>query len=135
MWDKVVEKAINTEIKTSLQPSSRTREINSRCPKNHRPLAKKNKDNAHKKHQDGDKDKDKTKSHNLSFINSQPQTQVSKNNKRQGSCQKGYLVTEVNTNEVAKKNKDKVKDLSHIKCYTCKQKGYYANKCPKKPKN
>ena len=42
-----------------------------------------------------------------------------------------------NTIEVAKKNKDqnKAKDLSFIKCYTCKQKGYYANKYPKKSKN
>ena len=32
------------------------------------------------------------------------------------------LVTGINATEVAKedKNKDKAKDLSHIKCYTCK---------------
>ena len=37
----------------------------------------------------------------------------------------------VNTTEVTKKDKDKdkIKDLSHIECYTCKQKGHYANMC------
>ncbi len=34
-----------------------------------------------------------------------------------------------------KKDKDKVKNLSHIKCYTCKQKDYYTNKYLTKSKN
>lgn len=38
----------------------------------------------------------------------------------------------INTIEVTKNNKDNVKHLSYIKCYTCKQKNYYVNKCPKK---
>ncbi len=37
--------------------------------------------------------------------------------------------------KVTKKDKDKAKNLSYIKCYTCKQKGHYTNKYPKKPKN
>ncbi len=41
----------------------------------------------------------------------------------------------VNATKVVKKDKDKAKDLSHIKYYTCKQKDYYANKYPEKPKN
>ncbi len=44
---------------------------------------------------------------------------------------------EVNVTEIAKndKNKDNTKDLIYIKCYTCKQKGHYANKCIKKSKD
>ncbi len=34
-----------------------------------------------------------------------------------------------------KKDKDKVKDLSHIKYYIYKQKGHYTNICPEKVKN
>lgn len=86
MWDKVVEKTVNAEIKVSLQLPSKTREIDSKCLKGHRPSAKKDKNNTNYKHWDGDKDKDKAKSHNLSSINSQSQTQASKKDKHQGSC-------------------------------------------------
>lgn len=41
----------------------------------------------------------------------------------------------VNITTIAKKNKDKAKNFSHIKCYTYKQKIYYTNKCLKEPKN
>ena len=45
----------------------------------------------------------------------------------------GINATAVRKNKDKDKNK---KDFSNIKCYTCKQKDYYANKCPKKePKN
>ncbi len=64
----------------------------------------------------------------------QPQTQAFKKDKCHGSRQRGYLATGINTTEVAKKDKDKAKDLSHIKCYTCKQKGHYTNKYHKKSK-
>ncbi len=45
-WNKVVEKAIDIEAKANFQLPSRTREIGSRCPRNYRPLVKKNKNNA-----------------------------------------------------------------------------------------
>ena len=43
MWEKIVEKAIDIEAKASLQALSETKEINSRCLKGYRPLAKKKK--------------------------------------------------------------------------------------------
>lgn len=39
----MIEKTIDVEIKASLQSSFKTREINSRCPKDYRLLAKKDK--------------------------------------------------------------------------------------------
>ena len=97
-------------------------------------MVKKNKDNTYWKYRDEafNKDKDMAKSHN-SFFTNQPQMQASKKDKR-GYCG-GHLATRVNTTEVAKKDKDKAKNLSHVKCYTCKQKGHYTNKCLKKSKN
>lgn len=85
-------------------------------------------------------DKDKTKSHNPFFTNaSQPQTQTQtqafKKDKYHQGSHWGYLAIEVNIIEVAKKNKDKVKDLNHIKCYIGKQKDHYTNKYFEKPKN
>ncbi len=130
----MVEKAVDVEAKGNLQPSSKTREIDSRCPKGYSPLFKKNKDNAYWEHHNevSYKDKEKAKSHNPSSTN-QPETQTSK--KRQKCRQGGYLATRVNATEVAKKDQDKAKEMSHVKCYTCKQKGHYINKCPKKSKN
>ncbi len=43
MWDEVVKKAVNVEVKANLQPSSRTREIDSSYPRSYRPLVKKDK--------------------------------------------------------------------------------------------
>ena len=69
------------------------------------------------------------KEQNSCFCQKRPQ--------QQGQSQ-NTPITSVNATTVRKnkdKNKDK-KDLSNIECYTCKQKGYYASKCPEKePKN
>ena len=131
----MVKKAVNVEAKASLQSYSMIREIDSICPKRHRSSIKKDKDNAYWEYRDegSNKNKEKAKSHPLSSAN-QPQTQASKKNKCHGSWQ-GYPATGVNAIEIAKKDKDKTKDLSYIKYYTCKQKGYYTNKCLEKPKN
>ena len=110
------------------------REIDSRFPKEHRPSVKKDKDNTYwEHHNEASKDKKKAKSHPLSSAN-QPQTQASMKDKCHESRQ-GYPATGVNATEVAKKDKDKAKDLNHIKCNTYQQKGHYAKKCPEKPKN
>lgn len=129
----MVKKAIDTEAKASLKPFFEIRKIDSRCLKNYRLLPKKKKDEASQEYRN--KDKDKAKSHNpLSANIYQIQTQISKKDKRHGSCQKGHPATRVDTTEVAKKDKDKDKanNLSHIKYYTYKQKGHYIKKCPKK---
>ncbi len=131
----MVEKAINVEAKTILQPSSKIEKIDSKYLRGYRPLVKKDKDNANWEHWDGDKDKDKAKSHNPSSINNQPQAQLLKKNKFHESCQRDYLATGVNATKIAKKDKNKTKDLNHIRYYTYKQKGHYINQCPKKSKN
>ncbi len=127
----MVEKAIDVKIKANLQLASETREIDSRCLKRYRPLVKKDKDNTYQEHHNeiSNKDKDKAKPHNSSSAN-QPQIQAPKKDKY--GRERGHAATRVNATKVAKKDKDKVKDLSHVKCYTCKQKSHYANKCPEK---
>ncbi len=129
-----MEKVGNVEAKTNLQSPFYVREIDSRCPKGHRLSAKKNKEDTYEEPRDEafNKNKDKAKSHNSSSTN-QPQTQAPKKDKR--GCRGGHLATGVNAIEVAKKDKDKAKDLSHVKYYTYRQKGHYVNKCPKKSKN
>ena len=130
----MVEKAVNIQAKASLQPSSRTRKINSKCPKGYRLLAKNKEDEVSQEHQN--RDKNKTKSYNPIFANTnQPQTQASKKDKRHRSCQGGHPVTRINATKVVKKNKDKIKDLNYIKCYIYKQKSYNISKYSKKSKN
>ena len=82
------------------------------------------------------KDKKKTKSYNPLFSTNQPQILAYNSKKCQRKGQRGvYLATKVNVTKVSKKNKDKAKDLSHVKYYICKQKDYYTNKCFDKQKN
>ncbi len=130
-----MEKADDAEVKANLQSFFYIREINSRYPKGHHPSAKKNKEDIYQKsHNEASKDKDKAKSHNSSSSANQPQIQALKKNKH--GCRgnhRDHPAIKVNATEVAKKDKDKaLKDLSHVKCYTCYQKGHYANKYPEK---
>ncbi len=130
-----MEKASDAEAKANLQPPFYIKEIDSRYPKSHRPLAKKDKEDTYREPRD-EASKDKAKSQTSSSAN-QPQTQAPKTDKRgRWGGHGGHPSTGVNTTKVAKKDKDKaLKNLSHVKCYTCHQKGHYANKCPKKSKN
>ncbi len=131
-----MEKAGDAEAKANLQPPFYVRDIDTRCPKGHRPSVKKNKEDTYREPQnETSKDKDKAKSHSSSTYANQPQTQASKKDKR--GCRGGhggYPGTGVKTTKVAKKDKAP-KDLNHIEYYTCHQKGYYATKYPNKLKN
>lgn len=131
----MVEKTVDVEAMVSLHLLSGTREMDFRFPRGYRTSVKKDKDDSNWEYRNGDKDKGKAKSYNR-FANNQPPTQASKKDKRYRNRQ-GHPITEVNVTEVSKKNKDKdkAKNLSYIKCYTCKQKGHYANKYPEKSKN
>ena len=122
----MVEQASNAEAKASLQPPSYISKINFKYSKSHYLLSKKDKKNTYWEHcNEVSKDKEKAKSHNPSSAN-QPQTQVSK--WRHKSWRVGNSSTGVNATEITKIDKDKTKDISHIKCYTCKQKDHYVNK-------
>ncbi len=130
----MVEKAEDVEAKANLQSPFYVMEIDARCPKSHCPLAKKDKKNTYREYRnEASKDKGKAKSHNSTSVN-QLQTQDPKKNKC-GDRWGGHLATGVNTTKVAKKDKDKAKDLSHVQYYTCKQKGHYAIKYLEKSKN
>ncbi len=115
----MIEKVGNVEAKANLQSSFYVREIDSRCPKDHRPSAKK--ENIYwEPRNEAFKDKNKTKSQISSSAN-QPQTQAPKKDKRD-RCRgyRDHLATGVNATKVAKKDKDKApKNLSHVKYYTC----------------
>lgn len=69
MWEEVVEKAIDIKEKASLQPPSKIKEIDSKCPKDYKPSIKKDKDKVTQKY--WNRDKNKAKSNNPPFTNSQ----------------------------------------------------------------
>lgn len=115
VWNKVVEKTVNVEAIATLQSPSGTKEIDSKYPKSYKPSAKKDKD------ENTYQDMNKAKNHNFSPANtSQSQTQASKKDKYYRKRQRGYLATRVNATMVVKKEKNKVKDLNYVKCYTYK---------------
>ena len=107
------------------------REIDSKYPKSYCPSVKKDKEDANQEYRNeaSSKDREKAKFYNPPSAN-QPQAQVSKKCER--SCCGGFLA--LDATKVAKKDKDKAKDLSHIECYTYKQKSYYASRYLKKLK-
>ncbi len=126
-----MEKVGDIEAKGNLQPPFYVKEIDSRYPKDHCPLTKKDKEDTYQEPRDeASKDKNIAKSYNSSTSTNQPQIQASKKEKHsRWGGHGGILATEVNTTKVAKKYKEKVlKDLNQVKCYTCHQKGHYANK-------
>ncbi len=131
-----MEKAGDVEAKANLQPPFYIRDIDVRCPKGHRPSAKKDKEDTYREPQnEASKDKDKVKSHSSSTSANQPQTQAPKKDKRgRRRGHGGHPATGVNATEVVKIDKAP-KDLSHVECYIYHQKGHYATKCPDKPKN
>ena len=132
----MVEKVVNAKAKAGLQPFFETSEINSSCPKRYRLLVKKDKDDAYwKQHNEAINRNKKRLSLTTLLL---PQINLRPRLPTPRSAKKGrgdYLAIRVNAIEVAKKDKDKTKDLSYFKCYTCKQKGHYVNKYPEKPKN
>ncbi len=132
----MVERGGDVKAKANLQLPFYIREIDFRCPKSYCPLAKKDKEDTYQEpRNEASKDKDKAKSHNSFTSANQPQTYAPKKDKHgHWGDHGGHLATGINVTKVAKKDKAP-KDLSHIKYYTCHQKGHYTNKCPEKAKN
>ncbi len=68
-----MEKAGDAKAKTNLQSPFYVRDIDARCPKGHRSLAKNNKEDTYREPQnEASKDKDKAKSHSSSASTNQP---------------------------------------------------------------
>ena len=142
-WDEVVDKTVDVEAKASFQALSGTKEMDSRYSRGQQPTKKDDKDSR-------DYEKNKSSQNppaNTSSSGTQSSLAQPKKDQNSYSCQgkpqqqgqgQNTPATGVNATVIRKdKNKDKdKKNLSNIECYTYKQKGYYANKCPKKePKN
>ncbi len=50
MWEEVAKKTVNVEVKASLEPSFRTKKIDSRYPKGYKPSVKKNNDKVNREY-------------------------------------------------------------------------------------
>ena len=142
-WDEVVDKTVDTKAKASLQALSGIREMDSRCLRGQRPTKKEDKDSRdYEKNKSSQNPPTNASSSGTQSSLAQPKKEQNSRSRRGGSRRQGQgqntPATGVNATAVRKdkdKDKDK-KDLSHVECYTCKQKGHYANKCPEKePKN
>ena len=142
-WDEVVDKTVDVKAKASLQAPSGTREMDSRYPRGQRPIKKEDKDSRdYEKNKFSQNPPTNTSSSGTQSSLAQPKKEQNSRSRRGEPRRQGQgqntPATGVNATAVRKdkdKDKDK-KDFSNIEYYTCKQKDYYANKCPKKePKN
>lgn len=128
-WEEVVEKAFNAEVKTLLQLSSSTHKIDSRCPQGNKSAKNKEKDSEKIKSTDSTF-ADTPSRKNSSFTQQTSSAQPKKNQNHYGNlwhgqkCRRGQDLSATGVNVTSKKEK---RDISHVKCFNCKKKGYYAN--------
>ena len=119
-WDEVVEKTINAEAKASLQLYSRTRKMDSKCPRDELPV----------KSDDLSEPKEKTKFPHIFSANwgsdqmSDEMSDRSPGKKDSGPHCGSYQGSRQSSHRSAK-------NLSHITCFNCDQKGHYTTQCPK----
>ena len=136
-YEELVAKAIRTEAKAGLQPSSYVRKTNQQVFWGNRPAyttAHKVQTQGATKDYCGDKPKAKA-SESASTKDSKPSDKARKSRRRRQNKDKRNSTNPaigVNKAEVGKK-----KDISEVKYYNCNKKGQFATKCPKpqKPKN
>lgn len=135
-WEEVVEKAFNAEVKALLQLSSSTRKIDSRCPQGNKSAKNEEKDSEKNKSTDSTST-DTPSRKKSSFTQQTSSAQPKKNqNHYDDPCHRqkyrqGQDLSATGVNVTSKKEK---RDISHVKCFNCKKKGYYANWCPQKEK-
>ena len=121
-WDEVVEKAVNVEAKASLQLPSKTREMDFKCPRVEQPV----------KTNDFSEPKEKNKStHTLSANWGSDQMSDEMSVWSPGKKDSGPYWGSYQSSRQGSRRQGSTKDLTHIMCFTCDQKGHYATQCPK----
>ena len=132
-WEVTVEKSVNDEVKTILQSSSSTRNLNSKYPQKNQ-LAKKKADS--RKNKSTDSPLADTPSGKQS--SSTQQTSSAYLEYDQNHCgglwygkRQDQDSTTTSDNITPKKEK---RDFSQVNCFYCKKKGYYTNRCLQKRK-
>ena len=129
-WEEAVEKAVNVEAKTLLQPPLGIREIDAKCLQGYKPTKKE------------DKDSGENKSNDIPSADVPSGKQTSSTNQKKDQnyqegprhCSRwgqrqGQDSPATGVNITPEKEE---KDISHVECFYCRRKGHFANKCPQK---
>ena len=149
-YEELVAKAVRTEAKAGLRPSSYVRETDLSCLRGNRPAHT----TAHKVQTQGAVNRgDDSKASkgsastpaSASTQDSEPSDKAKKDKKKNWRGKRdsrepkesttpasGVNAAEVGGGRQRRRNK---KDLSGVTCYNCNKKGHFANKCPEPPKN
>ena len=139
-WEEAVEKAVNVEIKTMLQSSASTRDMDSRCSRGNRPAKKEEKD-SNRKNKSTDSLSANTSSGKQSSSTHQTSFNPKKDQEHQrGLWRRGRGEQGHNTNSTAtgvntiptKEGKDR--DMFKVEYFYYHRKRYYSKKCPQNPK-
>ena len=141
-YEELVAKAVKTEAKAGLRPSSYMRETDLSCFRGNRPAHttahKVQTQGAGKDHRGDDSKASKGSAStpaSASTQDSEPSDKTRRGRRRRQHKDKrdsSTPATGVNKAEVEKK-----RDISEVKCYNCNKKGHFSTKCPepRKPKN
>ena len=140
-WEEVMEKAINAEVKATLQSSASTRDMDSRCSRGNRPAKKEEKNSSEK-----NKSTNSSSADTFSGKQFSSTQQTSSNPKKDQDHQRGprrhggwggqdcnidSLTTDVN---IVPKKERKDRDMSKVECFNCHRKKHYSKKYPWNPK-
>ena len=131
-WEEAVEKAVNAEAKAMLQSSASTRDMDSRCSKENRPAKKEEKDSGGKNKSTDSAPADIPSGKQTSSTQ-QASSAYPKKDHRRGPWhgrRRGQDSPTTGVNAIPKKEED----LSQVKCFHCRKKGHFANRCPQKKK-
>ena len=132
-WEEAVEKAVNAEAKALLQSSSSTHDMDSRYPQENRPAEKEEKNSGGKNKSTDSAPADVPSGKQTSSTHQKKDQNYQGGPRHRGrrGRRRGQDSPATGVNITLEKEE---KDISHIKCFHCRRKGHFANKCLQKKK-
>ena len=144
-FEEMVQRAVNAEARAGLRSSTKVRDLDARCPRDHRPshntsVKVQTQGSSHKDSSRSKEPKPKDPKPAPSRDNAaEPTKKENRKNKkkkrrnRKREQNEQPLATDANT-KVPKKKRKRY-DPSEVTCFNCDKKGHYASDCIKPPKN
>ena len=143
-FEEMVQRTVNAKAKTGLKSSTMVQESDIHCPSGHRPshntsLKVQTQETTTKKPRPKESRLKKAKLTNGKAPapprSDEPAKPNHKKKKRELLKKKKDSTSTSRVNAIEGKKKQSLGNTSQVTCYNCQNKGHFANKCPKLPKN